>query len=63
MHLCNKFNISSNNYSQISDNYFKDKINKSNRTPYYDSMHTPMNISNYKIPHNKKENLLKLKKK
>ena len=58
----NKFNISSNNYSQISDNYFKDKINKSNRTPYYDSMHTPMNISNYKIPHNKKESILKLKK-
>ena len=58
----NKFNISSNNYSQISDNYFKDKINKSNRTPYYDSIHTPMNISNYKIPHKKKESILKLKK-
>ena len=39
-----KFNISSNNYSQISDNFIKDKINISQRTP--------MNISNFKIPHN-----------
>ena len=46
----------------ISDNYFKDKINNSNRTPYCDICNTPMNISNYKIRHNKKENILKLKK-
>ena len=56
----NKFNISSNNYSQISDNYLKEKISNSNRTP--------MNISNYKIPHknnynkNSSKNSIKLKK-
>ena len=56
----NKFNISSNNYSQISDNYLKEKIVNSNRTP--------MNISNYKIPHknninkNSAKNPMKLKK-
>ena len=54
----NKFNLSSNNYSQVSDSYLREKINQSNRNPYYDikseinSSHTPMNISNYKIPHN-----------
>ena len=63
----NKFNISSNNYSQISDSYLKDRINQSNRTPYYDfksdinSSHTPMNISNYKIPHNNSHLAQKIK--
>ena len=54
----NKSNISSNNYSQISDSYLKEKINNSHRNPYFEersninTSHTPMNISNYKIPHN-----------
>ena len=55
----NKFNISSNNnYSQISESYLKEKINNSHRNRYYDfksdinTSHTPMNFSNYKIPHN-----------
>ena len=67
-----KFNISSNNYSQISDSYLKDKINQSNSTPYYEGKlelnsisinninnthnHTPNNITNYKIPHKKINN-------
>ena len=57
-HFENKFNISSNNYSHISDSYLKEKIKSSHRNQYYDAKsdidtsHTPMNISNYKIPHN-----------
>ena len=48
-----KFNISSNNYSQISDNFIRDKINNSQRTP--------MNISNFKIPHNNTHHTQNLK--